>query len=70
MSVWEIQDNSNQKSKGWLTLTCDGKRVCDFFPYAKDSDPEWVIIQAHQIRDRMQGSRLMKVEPTDTGSVM
>jgi hypothetical protein len=69
MSFWEIRDYSNEKSKGWLTLTCDGMRVCDFFPYAKDADSEWVIIQAHRIKDRMQGSRLVKIDPTDTGSV-
>jgi hypothetical protein len=68
VSNWEIEDCTGT-NKGYLRLICDGKRVCDFFPYAKDADPEWVIIQAHRIRDRMQGSRLMKVDPTDTGSV-
>lgn len=68
MSVWEIENNAGN-NKGYLRLTCDGKRVCDFFPFAAGTDSEWVIIQAHRIRDRMQGSRLMKVNPTDTGSV-
>lgn len=61
MSSWEVEDCTGA-GRGYLRLMCDGKRVCDFFPFARDADPEWVRIQAYRIRDRMDGSRLMKVE--------
>ena len=56
MSNWEVEDNTGT-NKGYLRLTCDGKRVCDFFPYAAGADPEWVRDQAYRIRDRMQGEQ-------------
>jgi hypothetical protein len=65
MSIWEVQ-NDTEPGKGYLTLTCDGKRVCDFFPFAKDANPDWVKLQAYRIRDRMRGGPL--IEQTDTGS--
>lgn len=54
MSTWAVKDNTDT-NKGWLTLTYDGKRVCDFFPFAANADPDWVKAQAYLIRDRMQG---------------
>lgn len=39
--LWKLEDNT-VTSKGYLRLTCDGKRVCDFFPYAHGSNEAWV----------------------------
>jgi len=53
MSAWAVKDYTDT-NKGYLTLTCDGERVCDFFPFAANADPDWVKAQAYRIRDRMQ----------------
>lgn len=52
--MWQLIDNSNGKSKGYLTIMKDGTRVADAFPYAgKEPDPAWVKEQAQRIVDTM-----------------
>lgn len=46
--TWKIEDFSNDK-KGYLQLTQNGIRVCDFFPFAKDASPDIVKAQAAYI---------------------
>jgi hypothetical protein len=51
--MWKVEDYSNGKSKGYLRITKDGKRVADVFPYATGQDVEWTLNAAQEIVDRM-----------------
>lgn len=46
--VWKLDDNTGT-SKGYLRLTCNGKRVCDFFPYAHGANEAWVRERAAHV---------------------
>lgn len=46
--MYEIKEYTT-KISGFLTLEVDGRRVCDFFPFAKGADPAWVREEAHRI---------------------
>ena len=52
--MWQLVDNSDGERKGWLTITKDGVRVADAFPYTnKAPSPQWVREQAQRIVDAM-----------------
>ncbi len=53
---WTLTDNTSAKG-GYLRLCRDGKRVCDFFPFAKGTDEAWVREQAKLLLDTMNGAR-------------
>ncbi len=42
-----------KSGKGYLTLLCDGKRVCDFFPFSPQTTEGFVRKQAQLIMDTM-----------------
>lgn len=54
--TWKLLDHSD-KAKGYLRITCDGKRVADVFPFAYGTDPAWVREQAQTIVDTMNAAR-------------
>lgn len=54
MDTWEIVDHT-VPSGGYLQLQRNGKRVCDFFPFAKGADEKWVRKQADLICRTMNG---------------
>ncbi len=48
--MYILKDFTNHaKTGGYLQLQLDGERVCDFFPYARGADEEWVREQANRI---------------------
>lgn len=49
---WTIEDNTNATG-GFLRILKDGKRVSDVFPFARESDPEFVRAEAQRIVDQM-----------------
>lgn len=50
--AWTIVDHT-KKTGGYLQLMYRGRRVADFFPFAKDADELWVREQAERIADAM-----------------
>jgi len=50
---WTLLDYTNKKDKGYIVITCDGVRVADAFPYAKDADPDFVRRHIKLIVDTM-----------------
>jgi hypothetical protein len=46
--VYEIKNYTNPTG-GYMQLVCDGRRVCDFYPFAAGADAEWVWDQARTI---------------------
>lgn len=51
--MWKLEDYSDGKTKGYLRITKDGKRVADVFPYATGQDVEWTVEAAQQIVKQM-----------------
>ncbi len=52
--MWKVEDHTmykNGQKIGYLTLTLDGKRVCDFFPYAANTDADWIFEQARKLAE-------------------
>lgn len=62
--TWKLIDHSD-KSKGYLRLTRDGKRVADFFPFAYGTDPEWVREQAKHITAVLNAADVHSAHDTD-----
>ncbi len=60
--VWQLVDNSNKKTFGYLRILKDGKRVADIFPYGKESDEPFVREQAARIVEQMN-----KIDMTPSG---
>lgn len=57
--MWKLIDNSSS-TKGYLRIERDGKRVADVFPFAPDSDEQWVREQAQSIVDTMNSAAFVK----------
>lgn len=53
MDAWKLIDYT-KKGGGYLQLAHDGRRVCDFFPFAKGADEQWVRAQANLIYQTMR----------------
>jgi hypothetical protein len=53
--VYEIKDRTKANS-GYLQVARDGRRVCDFYPFAAGADAEWVRDQARTIVAVMNGA--------------
>jgi hypothetical protein len=50
--MWNLIDNRKKEKAGYLTITKNGQRVADVFPYATGKDsggPEWTIDAAQEI---------------------
>ena len=46
---WTLRDNTSGKS-GYLRLECDGRRVCDFFPFTNNgADEKWIRSMANEM---------------------
>lgn len=58
--MWQLIDHSDGKSKGYLRITKDGKRVADVFPYAAGQDVEWTVDAAQEIVDKMNEREMVK----------
>lgn len=61
--MWKVEDhtsNKNGTNVGYLTLTFDGKRVSDFFPYARGADPNWIFEMAHKLAEYANKSELLE----------
>lgn len=52
---WKLEDYTGT-DKGYLRLTCDGKRVADFFPFAHGTNPNWVRQRATEILNAMNSA--------------
>lgn len=66
--MWQLIDNSDGKSKGYLRIMRDGVRVADVFPYANDAqgpDVEWTVAMAHHIVDTMNARDMLRFPTTD-----
>lgn len=50
--VWKLEDYRD-KSKGYMRITKDGRRIADVFPYAAGQDVEWTVEAAQKIVDKM-----------------
>lgn len=50
--MWTLEDRTN-RTKGYFQIQRDGKRVCDAFPFAPNTDPEWIKEQCELIVLRM-----------------
>lgn len=46
--MYKIVDHTKAKA-GYLTMEFNGRRVCDFFPFARGEDSEWVRAEARRI---------------------
>lgn len=53
--AWQLTDDTG-KCAGYLRLTLNGRRVCDFFPFARDADEAWIRKQARLIVDTMNAT--------------
>jgi hypothetical protein len=54
--AYQIEDKTSERNGipvGYLRLLLDGKRVCDFFPFADKTDPVFIRLQALLIAQRM-----------------
>lgn len=52
---WVVVDYT-KKTGGYLMLTFNGRRVADFFPFAKNADELWVREQAELIASTMNAA--------------
>jgi hypothetical protein len=53
---WTLLDNSDGKSKGYLEIRCNSRRVADAFPYPGHADAaysEWIRRKVQEIVDKM-----------------
>jgi hypothetical protein len=49
---WTIEDNTSGTG-GYLRILKDGQRVSDVFPFARETDAEFVRTEAQRIVDQM-----------------
>lgn len=54
--MWQLIDQSNGQTKGYLRITRNGVRVADVFPYAPGIDAEWTVEMARLIVETMNNS--------------
>ncbi len=54
MADWTIEDHTRLRG-GYLRLLRAGRRICDFFPFAKDEDEQFIRRQAKMIADLLNG---------------
>jgi hypothetical protein len=50
--MWNLIDNRKKEKVGYMTITKNGQRVADVFPYATGKNcagPEWTINAAQEI---------------------
>lgn len=60
--MWQLHDYTKAKvPAGYLRITRDGKRVADVFPFASDTDQDWVREQAARIVEQMNAADMVKV---------
>jgi hypothetical protein len=63
--AYRIVDHTRGKRSGYLSLLLDGKRVCDFFPFAAHTDEAFVRQQAALIEKTMNASPSLPESPID-----
>jgi hypothetical protein len=51
--MWTLVDNTNGEDGGYYRIFRNGVRVCDGFPYARNTDAKWVLAQLEKIVETM-----------------